>query len=105
MVDLFPKGIDGLLNVGKVHGLNVADDWYDESLHRETVYRSMLVQLLLKGVKGQNLWSCNSDADVHVIPVDDLFGGIVDDCGSKHFSSELGENTQDFTGSSWPHLR
>lgn len=100
-VDLFPQGIDGLLDVGKVHGLNIADDWHDESLHRQTVFGSMLVKLLLdgsksqlKGVKGQNLWSCNSDADVHVIPVDDLFGGVVDDCGSEHFSSELGENTR-----------
>lgn len=34
-LDLFPQRIDGLLDVGKVHGLNIADDWYDESLHTQ----------------------------------------------------------------------
>lgn len=44
-VDLFPQGVDGLLNVGKVHGLNIADDWYNESLRRDTVFRSMQVKV------------------------------------------------------------
>ena len=33
-VHLFSQGIDGFLNVGKVHGLHVADHWHHESLSR-----------------------------------------------------------------------
>lgn len=44
---LFPQSIDGLLNIGEVHGLNIADDWYNESLQRTVTFRSMLSNLLL----------------------------------------------------------
>lgn len=89
---LFPQSIDGLLNIGEVHGLNIADDWHDESLQRTVTFRSVLSNLPSncnhrqpQEVKGRNLWSRNSDADVHVISVDNLFGRVVDDCGSKTF--------------------
>lgn len=101
-VYLFPQGIDGLLNVGEVHGLNIADDWYNEPLQRTVTFRSVSTNLPLKcnkrqrqGVKGRNLWSCNSDADVHVISVDDLFGRVIDDCGLKGFSPVRLVKTQD----------
>lgn len=43
-VYLFPQRIDGLLNVGEVHGLNIADDWHNEPLQRTVTFRSNVKQ-------------------------------------------------------------
>lgn len=43
--DLFPQGVDGLLDICKVHGLHIADDRHDESLQMETILQSMQLKL------------------------------------------------------------
>lgn len=45
---LFPKGIDGLLNIGEVHGLNIADDRYNESLQTNSDVRVNVKQSAIK---------------------------------------------------------
>ena len=88
--DLFSQHVDGLLDIGKVHPLDSPDDRHHQTLVRER--RRALAHKRKEtqhghsghrhkgplGTRRPYLRCGNGHADVHVVPVDDLFGCVID---------------------------